>query len=115
MEEQFKRCSARLKQCREENNLTLEDVAKKIQVNKSTILRWENGEVGKIKSPFLKELADLYKVNIVWLMGYDAEKNVTSSNTKSILDLSGLNDSDIDYLKKQIEYLRYKNKKSDKT
>ena len=96
MEEQFKRCSARLKQCREENNFTLEDIAKRINVNKSTVLRWENGEVGKIKSPFLKELADLYKVNIVWLMGYDAEKNVITSSTKT-LDLSGLSDDDIAY------------------
>ncbi len=111
MEEQFRNCSFRLKTCREENNYTLEDIAKKLNVNRSTVLRWENGEVEKIKSPFLKELSDLYGVNIVWLMGYETSKYTylnTSSN--NIISLDGLTEKDIEYIKQQIEFLKWKNK-----
>lgn len=106
-------CSKRLKQCREENNFTLEDVGSKIGVHKSTVLRWENGEVGKIKTPIMKELADLYNVNVVWLMGYEAPKELYDK--KILIDVTGLSDDDIDYLKMQIQYLKRKNQKSDKS
>ena len=81
-ENQLTECAKRLKDCREENNYTLEEIGNKIGVHKSTILRWENGETGKIKNPVLKELAELYNVNIVWLMGYDVPKKVITPNKK---------------------------------
>lgn len=80
---QFTECAKRLKECREENHYTLEEIGNKIGVHKSTILRWENGETGKIKNPILKELATLYNVNIVWLMGYEAPKFLYNNTTKS--------------------------------
>lgn len=67
-------CGSRLKSCREENKLTLEEVGKKIGVHKSTISRWEKGEVDKIKLPILQMLADLYGVNVIWLMGHNVPK-----------------------------------------
>lgn len=81
-ESQLTECAKRLKECREENHYTLEEIGNKIGVHKSTILRWENGETGKIKNPILKELAELYNVNIVWLMGYDVPKKTINSNKK---------------------------------
>lgn len=81
-ENQLTECAKRLKECREENHYTLEEIGNKIGVHKSTILRWENGETGKIKNPILKELAELYNVNIVWLMGYDVPKKAINSTNK---------------------------------
>lgn len=70
----FKKVGQRLKQAREENHITLEDAGKKVDVHKSTVLRWENGETEKIKLPILETLAKYYGVNPVWLAGHDVPK-----------------------------------------
>lgn len=67
----FKEVGKRLKEARERNNITLEEAGKKVDVHKSTVLRWENGETEKIKLPIIETLANYYNVNPVWLMGYD--------------------------------------------
>ncbi len=67
----FKEVGKRLKEAREKKNITLEQAGKKVDVHKSTVLRWENGKTEKIKLPILETLAQYYNVNPVWLMGYD--------------------------------------------
>lgn len=67
----FEKVGKRLKQARELRHITLEDAGKKVDVHKSTVLRWENGETEKIKLPVIEILANYYNVNPVWLMGYD--------------------------------------------
>lgn len=76
----FEKVGNRLKQAREENNITLEEAGLKVGVHKSTVLRWENGETEKIKLPILEALADYYNVNPVWLMGYDVNKHFTKTD-----------------------------------
>lgn len=71
----FEKAGKRLKEAREESGKTLEEAGNKVDVHKSTILRWENGETEKIKLPILKTLANYYNVDPVWLMGYDVQKN----------------------------------------
>lgn len=67
----FEKVGQRLKHARELRHITLEDAGKKVDVHKSTVLRWENGETEKIKLPVLESLASYYNVNPTWLMGYD--------------------------------------------
>ncbi len=67
----FEKVGARLKQARELRHITLEEAGKKVDVHKSTVLRWENGETEKIKFPVIEILSNYYNVNPVWLMGYD--------------------------------------------
>lgn len=67
----FENVGKRLKQAREMSHITLEEAGKKVDVHKSTVLRWENGETEKIKLPIIEILANYYNVNPVWLMGYD--------------------------------------------
>ena len=67
----FSKIGQRLKQARELKHITLEEAGKKVDVHKSTVLRWENGETEKIKIPILETLANLYNVNPSWLMGYN--------------------------------------------
>ena len=59
----YKLVGNRLKQAREEKGISLEDAGKKVGVNKSTVLRWENGQTEKFKIPTLEILADYYGVN----------------------------------------------------
>ena len=84
----FKKVGARLKQARELNHITLEEAGKKVDVHKSTVLRWENGETEKIKLPVIQILAKYYNVNPVWLMGYDVpmKENTIESNIFPIAD-----------------------------
>lgn len=71
----FKEVGKRLKEARERRHITLEEAGKKVDVHKSTVLRWESGETEKIKLPILETLANYYNVNPVWLMGYDVPMN----------------------------------------
>lgn len=92
----FEKVGARLKQAREFNNITLEEAGKKVDVHKSTVLRWENGETEKIKLPIIETLAKYYNVNPVWLMGYDVPMNRELNPTP----LSELNQTEIPVLGK---------------
>lgn len=76
----FEKVGKRLKQARESRHITLEDAGKKVDVHKSTVLRWENGETEKIKFPILEILASYYNVNPVWLMGYDVPMEKTQTD-----------------------------------
>ncbi len=86
-ENQLSECAKRLKTCREENHYTLEEIGNKLGLHKSTILRWENGETEKIKNPILKELAELYNVNIAWLMGYDVPIKIKKNKKSEIIKI----------------------------
>ena len=85
----FEKVGKRLKQAREQKHITLEEAGKKVDVHKSTVLRWENGETEKIKIPVIEILSKYYDVNPVWLMGYDVpmernfDNNITGVNKKA--------------------------------
>lgn len=78
----FKKVGHRLKQARELRNITLEEAGKKVDVHKSTVLRWENGETEKIKIPIIETLAIFYNVNPTWLMGYDVPMENKKENNE---------------------------------
>lgn len=75
----------RLKECREQYDLTLEEVALKVGVNKSTILRWEKGETDKIKISIIQFLAKIYNVNPAWLAGVSSQKYSAPSQDKKTI------------------------------
>ena len=49
--------------------LTMEDVAKQIGVAKSTIQRYEAGEIVHLKMPVITSIAFVLRVNPEWLVG----------------------------------------------
>lgn len=57
----------RIKQRREELGLTQEELGKPLGLNKSTIQRYENGLVSKIKLPVLESIAVKLGVSLDWL------------------------------------------------
>lgn len=61
----------RIKLKREELDLTLEDLAKKLGVNRSTVYRYECGAIEKMPISILRPIADALGVTPAYLMGWD--------------------------------------------
>lgn len=59
----------RIKYARDLRNATLEDIAKKVGVTKSTIQRYEAGKITTIKLPVVEAIAVALNVNPAWVVG----------------------------------------------
>lgn len=84
---EFSKIGVRLKTSREQNSLTIKDVAKRIGLSTSTISRYENGIVENVSLPTMQMLADLYKVNVLWLLGKSENKHERIINKQSIISV----------------------------
>jgi transcriptional regulator with XRE-family HTH domain len=73
MKEMGKRIHDKRKEC----GLSMEELAEKIGVNKSSISKWESGTVGDIKRIYIAKMAQIFHVKPSWLMGYDQEEGIT--------------------------------------
>ena len=91
----------RIRQMRKKNNLTQEELGKKLNMQKSGVAKWENGVINNIKRDTIEEMARIFGCNPVWLMGYDisddeliqkihqlpeADKEIISSMIDRMLD-----------------------------
>ena len=65
----------RIKRQREQKGLSLQDVADRLAVNRSSVMRWENGEINRIKLPFVEKLAQILETSPGYLMGYTEYDN----------------------------------------
>lgn len=74
----------RLKELREERNLTQNDVATAINTTRTNIGRWEKG-INEPSANFIMQLADFFEVSTDYLLGREDDfgnvsiQNVTSS------------------------------------
>ncbi len=59
----------RIKEIRKEKDMTLEEVAKRIGVAKSTIQRYEAGLISSPKQPVLAAMAKAFNISEEWLCG----------------------------------------------
>lgn len=64
----------RLKSLRKINNLTLEEVGKKLGVSKATVQRYESGEID-IPYERICQLAEIYNIDPGYLFPDSSEKN----------------------------------------
>lgn len=72
----------RIKSQREEKEMTLQDIADKVGVAKSTIQRYESGTINNIKIPVVYAIAKSLGVNPSWLVGKsDVKKEGVFKNT----------------------------------
>ena len=62
----------RIKERREDLNLTLKDIARELNVSEATVQRYESGEIQTPRQPRLIELARVLKVDVNYLTGYPA-------------------------------------------
>lgn len=64
----------RIKQLREANSLTQEELAKRLETSKQTIYKYENQIITNIPSDKIEILAKIFKVSPIYLMGWDEVK-----------------------------------------
>lgn len=82
----------RIKHARTIRNITLEDIAKKVGVAKSTIQRYENGKIENIKLPVIESIANALTVNPAWLIGKSNDMERTNKTATIISYYNQLND-----------------------
>lgn len=78
-----KEIGARLANRRDELNLTLQDVAKRVGIASSTVLRYESGNVQKIKLPVLESLSKVLGLNPAWVCGKSDVRLIDAASHKS--------------------------------
>lgn len=84
--------SARIHAKRLEHKLTMEELGSKVGVSKSTVNKWEKGQIENIKRTTIHKLAIALECDPVWLMGIDTAStenigNVSNDIDKEIIDL----------------------------
>ena len=82
-----KEIGQRIKNAREKANMSLNDVALKLGVNKSTILRYENGEISKVKAPIIDGLAKALQVTPHYLMGWEVEESKNDFIAEAVIKM----------------------------
>ena len=64
----------KIKHLREKGNMTLEELAQKVGVSASTILRYETGNIKNLRRDKIKNLADALNTTPAYLMGWEDEE-----------------------------------------
>ena len=75
----MKEMGKRIHQKRVECDLTLEDLGKMLEVSKSTISKWENGQVEDIPRRHIAKMAEIFRCKPSWIMGMDDVSKVALS------------------------------------
>ena len=88
----------RIRQRREELGLTLSDVADKLGVNKTTVLRYETKDIEKLPVQILKPLAKVLKTNELYLMGL-------TDDISPLVGQGGILDDGIDSLGRDLKQI----------
>ncbi len=75
----------RIKERRKQLEMSADDVASELNVSRSTIFRYENGNIEKVPANILEKLADILKTTPAYLMGWEgsAEDDI---NLKKAVD-----------------------------
>ena len=75
----------RIREAREERDISLDTLASAIGLNKSTLSRYERAEIVSPKLPVIQEIGKHLHVNPSWLIGLSDDKTYTPSGTNSII------------------------------
>lgn len=75
-----KEICARIRMRRKELKLTADEIARSTGLSRSTISRYESGEIKQIKLAVIESLADALRVNPDWLIGKSDYKERRSMN-----------------------------------
>lgn len=65
----YKDTGERIKERRRELDISAADLAERLGLSKATIHRYENGDIARIKLPTIDAMAQILKVNPLWLLG----------------------------------------------
>lgn len=86
----------KIKTLRISNNLTQNDVAKKLGITRSSVNAWEMG-ISVPSTMYVVELAQLFAVSADYILGLEQ---------KMVLDITGLDDDSIRILNDMIRYMK---------
>ena len=86
----------RIKQLRISNNMTQTDLARKLNITRSSVNTWEMG-ISTPSTTYIVELSQLFKVSTDYLLGLS--NNIT-------LDVSMLHDREIQMLYELVQYFK---------
>lgn len=75
----------RIKYARDLREATLDDIAKKVGVTKSTIQRYETGKITTIKLPVVESIAIALNVNPAWVVGKSDDMELPSQKVPKIM------------------------------
>lgn len=75
--------SNKLAQRREELGLTLEQVGEIVGVGKSTVRKWEKGDIKNMRRDKIPLLAKALRVPIEFIMGIESNPNLSSPSTSN--------------------------------
>lgn len=78
--EKHKKIGNRIKTRREELSLTQQDIGDMVGLNKSTIARYERGQISQIKLPVIYAISKAPNVDAGWLLLKSSNKTQTSAN-----------------------------------
>ena len=83
--------SNRLETLRKSINLSQEELAKILNINRTSIVHYENSKSGRIPRPdTLKQIADFFDVSIDYLLDRTDDKEVTVEEERFIADTDNL-------------------------
>lgn len=94
----------RIKQLRVSNNMTQADLAKKLNITRSSVNAWEMG-ISTPSTTYIVELSQLFKVSTDYLLGLS--NNIT-------LDVSMLSNREIQMLYELVQYFKELHSKPNK-
>lgn len=102
----------RIKKRRKEIKMSADEIAEKLNVSRSTIFRYEKGDIEKLPTNIIEELADILQTTPGYLMGWeDASKITDISSIYSQLD-KNRQDKVYEFANQQLEEQTSKNKMS---
>lgn len=64
---------------REENHMSVEELADKLNVTRQSVYRWEQGKVKNIDRDYIFKMATLFHVEPEWLMHLEDSPKVTAT------------------------------------
>ena len=89
----------RISQLRQAKGLSLEELGQIAGgVSKSTVSRWENGQIDNMKRESIALLANYFKVSPIWIMGFDVPKFPPNENEKHLREEI---DDSLDWMKEE--------------
>ena len=68
---------SRIHQKRKEYGLTMEELGKRVGVNKSAVNKWEKEYVDGIQPKHIERLAEIFNTTQQWIMGLDDAEDVS--------------------------------------
>ena len=75
----------RIKERRQELNISAVELADRLGLSKATVHRYENGDIRNIKLPVVESMARALRLNPLWLIGKSDQKEADSMGDEDLL------------------------------